>query len=64
MVLGTFPSDEYENFYWCDLEDLGDVGVNVVKENKQAEVRTPSKKKKKPREEERISCKYETGRPE
>lgn len=48
-VLGTFQSDEYENFYWCDLGDREDVGVNVVKENKQTEVRTSSRKKKKKR---------------
>lgn len=52
-VLGTFQSDEYEDFYRHDVEDLEDVGVNVVKENNQAEVRTPSKKKK--RGKERIS---------
>lgn len=45
------------------MEDLEDVGVNVVKENNQAGVRTPSKKKKK-RGKERIPCKCQTGGPD
>lgn len=47
LVLGTFQSDEYENFYRRSLEDLEDVGLNFVKENKQSRVRTSSEKKKK-----------------
>lgn len=52
-VLGTFQSDEYEDFYRHDVDDLEDVGVNVVKENNQAEVRTPSEQKKKKKKRER-----------
>lgn len=65
-VLGTFQSDEYEDFYRRDVEDLEDVGVNVVKENNQAEVRTPSKKRKRKKKggRERIPCKCQTGGPD
>lgn len=63
-VLGTFQSDEYEDFYRHDVEDLEDVGVNVVKENNHAGVRTPSKKNKKKRGKERIPCKCQTGGPD